>query len=172
MTQFTQIVIFITFVILLQFAVAANQFKKARVVELTDGDTLKVLDLENHLWNIRLAEIDTPEKGQPWGKQAKQALAAKIFGKEVQIIITGKDRYGRWIGRIYLAGRDINQEMVREGHAWVYRKYLKDRTLLDDESYARYSGLGLWSLPKSLRTPPWEWRRTGKKRGPKEAGPR
>jgi len=125
-----------------------------------DGDTVKVLVAGNQQWKIRLAEIDAPEKRQPWGKRAKQALAAKIFEKEVEVTVTGTDRYGRYIGKIRLGDRDINREMVREGHAWVYRKYMNDRSLLDDEAEARKGRLGLWSLPEAQRTPPWEWRRT------------
>lgn len=62
--------------------------------------------------------------------------------------------------KIWLGSRDINREMVREGHAWVYHKYMKDRTLLDDEAYAKNNKLGLWSMPDAV--PPWEWRRMKK----------
>lgn len=48
--------------------------------------------------------------------------------------------------------------MVREGHAWVYRKYLRDRSLLEDEAAAREAEAGLWALPEAQLTPPWEWR--------------
>jgi hypothetical protein len=57
--------------------------------------------------------------------------------------------------------------MIREGHAWVYRKYLDGRTLLDDESHARANGLGLWSLHEAQRVPPWDWRRGKRKAEPK-----
>jgi hypothetical protein len=56
------------------------------------------------------------------------------------------------------SGRDINREMVREGHAWVARRFSHDPTLLDDESHARAARAGLWGLPESERVPPWEWR--------------
>ncbi len=95
--------------------------------------------------------------GHDGPKYARQALAAKVFGKNVRIIVTGTDRYGRRIGRIYLRERDINREMVHEGHAWAYRKYLRDLRLLDDEAEARNGQRGLWSLPESQRVPPWEW---------------
>lgn len=47
--------------------------------------------------------------------------------------------------------------MVREGHAWAYRDYLDDQSLLQDEAKARDDGIGLWSLPGPVA--PWEWRR-------------
>ena len=43
--------------------------------------------------------------------------------------------------------------------AWVYRQYLKDKTLLQDEQEAREARRGLWSLPSTEQVPPWEWRK-------------
>ena len=134
----------------------------ARVVGITDGDTVTVLgdfsggDPQKRL---RLTEIDTPERGQPWSARARQALADKVFQRQVRVASQGEDRYGRLLGRIYLGDRDINREMVREGHAWVYRQYSSDIWLLQDEKAARDGRAGLWSLPDP--EPPWEWRRNG-----------
>jgi len=50
------------------------------------------------------------------------------------------------------------EEMVREGHAWVYRRYAVE-DWLPDEAAARDSGLGLWSAGVDAPVPPWEWRR-------------
>jgi hypothetical protein len=60
---------------------------------------------------------------------------------------------------VYLGDRDIKREPVREGHAWAYRKYLREETLLDDEAHARDNQKGLWELPEAQRVPPWEWRK-------------
>ncbi|HFD86392.1 MAG TPA: nuclease [Gammaproteobacteria bacterium] len=151
----------LAFFLLIPLIASAETTVEARIVGITDGDTVKALIGEKQQWKVRLAEIDAPEKRQPWSKRAKQALASKIFGKNVRIIVSGKDRYGRYIGKIYLGSRDINREMVREGHAWVYRKYMKDRSLLTEEQAARSNESGLWSLPKDSLTPPWKWRSTG-----------
>ena len=130
-----------------------------RVVSITDGDTLKILTGTQQV-KIRLAEIDTPEREQPWGTRAKQALSDKVFGKDVRVKVVDTDRHGRTVGKIWLDSRDINREMVREGHAWVYRKCMKDKSLLDDEDHARKEKLGLWSLPDPV--PPWKWRKAKK----------
>jgi len=135
---------------------------EGKVVSVTDGDTVKILTAEKKQIRIRLAQIDTPEKAQPWGNKAKQALSQKIYAKQVSIDVVTTDRYGRTVGTIWFDGRDINRELVREGHAWVYRKYAKDKSLFDDESYARSQGLGLWSLPESQRQAPWKWRKANK----------
>ena len=138
----------------------------ALVVGIADGDTVTLL-LENDgnrsQARLRLTEIDTPERGQPWGARARQALAEKVFQRQVRVVSEGEDRYGRLLGRIYIGERDINREMVREGHAWAYRQYLSDRSLLEDERYAREAGIGLWSMPQSQSVPPWEWRRNGRR---------
>ena len=134
----------------------------AQVVGVADGDTVTLL-IERPggpaQVRLRLTEIDTPERAQPWGARARQALAGKLFRRQVRVASEGEDRYGRLLGRVYLDGRDINREMVREGHAWVYRRYSSDIWLLEDERLARENGAGLWSLPESQRVPPWEWRR-------------
>ncbi len=126
------------------------------VVGITDGDTLTLLaDRNQH--KIRLAEIDTPERGQPWGTRARQALADKVFQKDVVVEVVDIDRYDRLVGKIWLGTRDINREMVSEGHAWAYRQYLNDQSLLKDEAKAKEQGIGLWSVAGPVA--PWEWRR-------------
>ena len=134
----------------------------AEVVGIADGDTVTLLVEKAgrpSQTRLRLTEIDTPERGQPWGTRARQALADKVFRQQVRVLSEGEDRYGRLLGKIYLDGRDINREMVREGHAWAYRQYLSDESLLDDERRARQAGAGLWSLPQAQHVPPWQWRR-------------
>jgi len=128
-----------------------------KVVSVADGDTITIL-VDSERVKVRLAEIDTPERGQPWGKRAKQALTEKVAGHVVQVETKFNDRYGRRVGHVACSGRDINRELVREGHAWVYRQWMRDPTLLEDETHARAERLGLWHLPESERVPPWKWR--------------
>ncbi|SCZ64711.1 thermonuclease family protein [Thiohalomonas denitrificans] len=108
---------------------------------------------------IRLGEIDTPERGQQWGKRAKQALSTLAFGKTARVEQQDVDRYGRIVGRVYVDGLDVNAEMVRQGHAWVYRRYVRDRSLLDLEKRAKEAERGLWGLSEAKQVKPWEWRR-------------
>jgi len=138
----------------------AAQPLRGKVVGITDGDTLTVL-VDRQSVKVRLAEIDTPERGQPWANRTKRALSVKVFGQVVDVQVVDTDRYGRTVAKIYLDRRDINREMVREGHVWVYRKYLRDPALLEDERQARKAELGLWALPEAQRIPPWEWRHGG-----------
>lgn len=144
----------------------ANGCVQGTIVGIADGDTVTLLVDEvggKRQQRVRLTDIDTPERAQPWGSRARQALADKVFRRAVQVASGGEDRYGRLLGRIYLGVRDINREMVREGHAWVYRRYSSDHSLLQDEDAARVRRAGLWSLPDAERVPPWEWRRGARK---------
>jgi len=131
---------------------------KGKVVGVTDGDTIKILR-DKTTYKIRLAQIDTPERKQPYGSKSKQVLSDLIFGKEIKIKIETIDRYGRYVADIYLGDTHINAELVRLGAAWVYIKYVKDRSLLDIEKTARTEKIGLWALPEAQIQPPWEWRR-------------
>jgi len=137
----------------------ASTVYEGKVVHVADGDTLAILSGGKRI-KIRLAEIDTPEKRQPYGMQAKKALAALAFGKHVRVVTVTVDRYGRTVGKVYAGGVDVNAELVRQGHAWVYRRYAKDPRLYEFEAAARAAKRGLWANPQAI--PPWEWRH-GKK---------
>ena len=153
----------ILFAVLLSFSAAEggqvqeNAFQ-GRVVGVVDGDTLDVLLAGNARMRIRLAEIDAPEKNQPWGQRAKQGLADLVFPKQVFIEKTGVDRYGRTIARVRADGVYVNSRMVEQGLAWAYRQYLTDENIAKAEAIAKSQKVGLWSDHPSQIVPPWEWR--------------
>ena len=138
---------------------AVAQEHIGRVVEVSDGDTITILDDRKQQIKVRLAEIDTPESAQPYGSRAKQELSRLVFGKTVSVKVQDTDRYGHKVGRVYTDDIDVNAEMVRLGAAWVYRKYASDQRLYALEKQARQNRAGLWSLPEAQQVPPWEWRR-------------
>jgi len=127
-----------------------------RAVTVFDGDSFVLLSGEEQI-SIRLAEIDTPEVGQDWFENAHRALETKIVRQQVRVDVTDTDRYGRSVGKVWRGERDINREMIAEGHAWAYRQYLRDESLMEDEAAAREAAIGLWSLPDPMA--PWRWRR-------------
>jgi endonuclease YncB( thermonuclease family) len=112
--------------VLLFAQTAAAEDLKGRVVSITDGDTLTLLTNRREQVRIQLAEIDTPERGQPHGTRARQSLSALAFGKPVRVVVQDTDRYGRTIGRVFAGAQDVNAEMVRRGAAWAYRHYSDD----------------------------------------------
>ena len=81
----------------------------ARVIGITDGDTLTVLTAQKSQVKIRLAGIDAPESGQDFGTRAKQAASELAFGKIVTIIERDKDRYGRTVADVWLPRRQVTQ---------------------------------------------------------------
>ncbi len=139
-----------------------SRFLTGEVVGVTDGDTVTLLTKDKEEVKIRLAEIDAPERSQPYGKASKQVLSDLVFRKEVRIKKIDVDRYGRTVGRIYAGKLDISAEMVRAGAAWVYIKYSKDARLIPLEAEARMSKKGLWALPEEQIQAPWEWRKRKK----------
>jgi endonuclease YncB( thermonuclease family) len=143
---------------------ASAEFFEGRVVAVFDGDTIEVL-VGRERRRVRLAGIDTPERGQPWAEKAKQALSRRVFDKEVRVNDVGTDRYGRTVGEVYADNVCVGCELVREGNAWVYRQYSDDEVLYQLEAEAREARRGLWGLPEAQRVPPWEWRRSHPRSG-------
>ena len=128
-----------------------------KIVGVSDGDTITALCQSNERLKVRLAEIDAPEKEQPFGQRSKQSLSGLCFGREAVIENRGHDRYGRTIGRVSCDGIDANAEQVRRGLAWVYDRYATDPDLYPLQDAARAERRGLWA--DRAPTPPWEWRK-------------
>ena len=129
-----------------------------RVVGIIDGDTLEVLH-HQRAERIRLSGIDCPEKGQAYGQKAKHAVADLAFGKDVTVQTHGHDKYKRTLAELRLSdGTSVNQQLVKQGWCWWYRKYAPGDTVLEGlEKAARESRKGLWVDPHPV--PPWEWRK-------------
>lgn len=147
---------------LLSFSVYAD-ILAGRIVGISDGDTVTLLDANQRQYKIRLTGIDAPEKKMPFGQRSKEQLSDLIFSKDVQVETEKLDRYGRTLGKILLDRNDINLAMINAGLAWHYKKYQKDQSRSDRllyahaEEQARQQRIGLWRDPGP--TPPWDWRK-------------
>jgi len=143
-----------------------------RVVGLTDGHTITVLDANRQQHKIRLGGIDAPEKAQPFGQRSKENLSRLVFNKEVQVDWTKRDRYQRIVGKVWVQPSDCptcpmtldaGHAQITVGLAWWYRKYANEQPSQDRGQYefseqeAKARRVGLWSEPDPV--PPWEWRR-------------
>ena len=136
---------------------------RGKVVAITDGDTIKVLDdLDKGVLKIRLNKIDAPEKKQAFGQKSKQYLSNLVFGKQVIIRFKEIDRYGRILGLIYINGVEVNLQMVKAGMAWHYAYYDKTPAYIEAEKKARASKVGLWIDPEPIS--PYEFRKSRKSR--------
>lgn len=129
-----------------------------RVVGVADGDTLTILDATNTQHKIRLADIDAPESGQPYGNRAKQRLRALVAGKTVIADCRERDKYGRDVCTVIVDGADVNADLVATGHAWVYEQYNARADLPPLQEAAKSKGAGLWSLPEAQIVKPSDWR--------------
>ena len=135
---------------------AAAKVIHGRVVGVSDGDSVTVLDAQKTQYKIRLAGIDAPERAQAYGQRAKESLSDLVFGKLVDVEWSKQDRYGRIVGMITLAGVDINLEQIKRGMAWHYKQYQNEQSPEDrvayaqSESQARDKRLGLWRDPAPI----------------------
>lgn len=128
-----------------------------KVVGVSDGDTITVLRDRIQV-KVRLLEIDAPEKAQAFGAKSKESLSEMCFGKTAELADKGKDRYGRTLARVTCDGVDANAEQVRHGMAWVYDRYVTDKSLYAVQEDAKAGRRGLWH--DDYPVPPWEWRKT------------
>lgn len=136
----------------------------AKVVGISDGDTLTVLRSGREQVKIRLYGIDAPESDQPHGQASRKHLSSLVFGKNVDVLVVSTDRYGRTVARIHVKGRDVNAAQIQDGYAWLYRAYCKTRICTAWavlESRARADRKGLWADDEPVA--PWKWRKAGKK---------
>lgn len=141
-----------------------------RVRTVHDGDTVTCIDEKGQLQKIRLVGIDAPEFDQPHGRSSRAALESKLSAAAVRVVERGRDQHGRLLGTLFLdvrssdgsttaeGGRNINREMVQEGHAWVFGGFSPDPDLAAAEDEARKSRRGLWADPNAVA--PSRWRDT------------
>jgi micrococcal nuclease len=127
-----------------------------KCVGVSDGDTISVMH-EGKAEKIRLYGIDCPEKGQPFGKRAKQFTSDMVFGKSVEVKPTTTDGYGRTVAWVYKGDICLNKELLRVGLAWHYKKYSQDKEQAVLEEEAMEQKAGLWADKNPI--PPWEWRK-------------
>lgn len=137
------------FAVLLLFNLsAAPREIDARVIGISDGDTIIVL-LDNKPTRVRLWGIDCPEARQPFGNRAKQFTSSVAFGKTVTLRILTADRYRRPVAVVILPdGSNLNDRIVRAGFGWWFRHYAPQaREFEESERLARQERLGLWQDP-------------------------
>jgi endonuclease YncB( thermonuclease family) len=152
---------------------AFAQSLAGRVVGVSDGDTVTVLDVDHRQHKIRVAGIDAPEKKQAFGQRSKANMSALVFNREVDIVGNKRDRYGRTVAKVMVAKpdclsadcpktEDAGLRQIEGGLAWWYRKYAKEQSRQDRADYeaaelrARSQAIGLWS--EKDPEPPWEFR--------------
>ena len=127
-----------------------------RVIGVSDGDTITVLDTDKIEHKVRLMGIDAPEKSQAFGAASKQALLNYIYQREVTVDYKKLDKYKRKVGKVILDKQDVCLAMIELGLAWHYKDYEKEQSKTDRDLYrqaelkARQSKIGLWQDSKAI----------------------
>ena len=133
---------------------------QARVVTVTDGDTITVEPLAGgQSVKIRLHGIDAPERKQPAGESARGFVFDVALYQVVEVEEKDRDRYGRVVAVIRLPSSESLQELLlKSGFAWVWPQYCRNCQNWEKlQTEAQKNGCGLWANPDPI--PPWEWRR-------------
>ena len=130
----------------------------AKVIAVKDGDTIGLL-INNKQHNLRLNAIDAPELGQAFSRKSKSNLSKLVAGKFVLVTTASKDKYGRLLGDVKIGNKNVNEEQIKAGLAWHYKKYSSDPNLSQKEQEAKSRKKGLWSEANPI--PPWEFRKWG-----------
>ena len=152
----------VSILLLLTLPLAQAETLTGRVVRVTDGDTIVVLDANKVQHKIRLQGIDAPERGQAFGTKSKVHLSELVAGKSIAVDYSKHDRYQRILGKVHLRGEDVNLEQIEAGFAWNYKYYQKEQTPEDRVKYsdaereARRQKIGLWREPNPV--PTWDYR--------------
>ena len=126
-------------------------------VGIIDGDTVTVADEGQQLHRIRIIGLDAPELAQPYGRAAKEALAALVLHKEIYVLPAGCDKYNRELAVLRIdsvVGQvDVAEMMISNGHAFSYGgQHYKA------QEYAAERHLGVWSDAR-YQERPWLYRR-------------
>ncbi len=128
------------------------------VIKVHDGDTFEIALAKDETLKVRVAYIDTPELGQPFGLESKNFTYRSLFNKKACIEVKYKDPYGRSVAWVQLAnGKILNEELLRNGLAWHFKRYSHDGALQELEDLAHRKKIGIWSTLEP--TAPWEWRK-------------
>ena len=152
-------------------AALADDFA-GRVVGVTNGDMITVVDSARGSHQIKLIGVDAPESDQPFARISRKHLSDLVFGKDVTVEWLTRDRYGHILGKVMVQPRgcpacrqtrDAGLAQLEAGLAWWYREYRREQSLEDQGRYefaefdARTRRIGLWR--HAAPVPPWEWRK-------------
>lgn len=128
-------------------------------VSAPDGDTLTVRD-GNVKTIVRLAEIDAPERTQPYSQVSRRNLLALCKeAQTIELLPVSLDRFGRTVAHVHCDGVHVNWRQVQDGLAWCFHKYLTQPAVcLPIEREARDAKRGLWRDVEPVA--PWDFRAT------------
>jgi endonuclease YncB( thermonuclease family) len=129
-----------------------------KVEKIIDGDSIKIREEGGEqVHEIQIEGTDAPEAKQAYGKESTEALRKILLDQKVRITWTKKDNFGRRLAQVYLGDDHINQRMIRDGHAWHFKRYNQSQELAKLEEEARKAKRGLWATDNPQA--PWDYRK-------------
>lgn len=131
-----------------------------KVTKIIDGDSVRVLQ-GGRYHEVRLWGVDCPEYDQPYAAAARKLSKRLLSGKIVTVEVKNHDMYGREVGVVHRGTLNVNEELIRQGAAWVYSRYCREsicREWKKLEARAKSDHQGLWSGKNVIA--PWQWRRS------------
>lgn len=155
---------FLVILFILCLSSVAFAFKatwNGKVVSVHDGDTITI-ERSGLIYKIRLYGVDCPELMQSEGYAAQKFAEDLVKDKDVVVDVKALDRYGRYVGIVYVEGMSLNEELLVNGLAWEYPTYCKLKAICHKyrelEFYAKKNKLGLWGKSEDP-VPPWMYRK-------------
>ena len=121
------------------------------VTYVTDGDTLWVRPARGEdKVEIRLLDLDAPERCQAFGPEAKQAVRVRLLHQSVRVRTRGSDVYGRQLGQLEHRGEDVGAWLVRNGYAWSSSFHRRAGRYAELQAQAVSARAGLWARGEPL----------------------
>lgn len=130
----------------------------AHVTKVIDGDTIEVR-YSGSDQRVRLWGIDTPEWEQKFSREARDFTRRRLAKRQVDLGVKTWDSYGRLVAVVMVDGNSFQEELLREGLAWVHIYYCKEpvcRKWRQLEKEAKKARRGLWR--ESHPVAPWQWK--------------
>jgi endonuclease YncB( thermonuclease family) len=150
------------YTIILGFFLLLNSFQPVEgavfrgwCMKVVEADTIMVY-VNKKLLKIRIAHIDCPESGQPFGIEAQRFVTKLILKKKIQVEIESYTETDQMIGRVVINGEDLSMVLVKAGLAWYFKDHGPDRYLAKAQRKVRRKKVGLWSQKNPV--PPWVFR--------------
>jgi hypothetical protein len=142
---------------------AAPVLLQGRIVRVTDGDTVTLMDAHHILHKIRLAGIDAPESKMPYGHQATAFLTALTLGRDVDALAYKQDRYGRTVATLIVDNKGRQPGHDSGGAGVALQALCKGATCRGGEGLraGRRTGPSPTAGPvagEAIEIAPWEWR--------------
>ncbi len=150
-------------IITLWFFHSAGNFANAEAITGTidsviKGDSISIISKGKEV-EVRLFGIDTPEKTQAFGQDARNFTGSMASGKEIRVTPITKDPDGRTVAMVFVNGVNLNEQIIKQGFGWVSLQYCRERFCADWlklQLIAKASQKGLWADAHPI--PPWEYR--------------